>query len=134
MRYAGGMTGKQATPVAGAERAITFRQRELWAKMPTEEQILVYSRTLKMLQGPEVEGWDGEQALKALDRTLRIILAVVVNATDREWIEDLMLDGELTLVDACQILNDTVDAFTEEKKKAPAAPRKRAARRKVTPA
>lgn len=128
------MTGKQAAPVAGAERAITFRERELWVKMPTEEQIIVYSRTLKMLQGPEVESWDGAEALKALDRTLRIILAVVVNAADRDWIEDLMLDGELTLIDACQILNATVDVFAEDKPKASAAPRKRAARRKVTPA
>lgn len=137
LRYADGMTEQQQEGApAGSERPIMFRGREMWVKFPSEEQIVVYSRTLKMLQGPEVEGWEGAQVLKALDRVFRIIVSTLVNRVDIEWIEDEMLDGNLKLPDACEILNQTVQAFGQEgdnrAAKRAAAPRKRAARRKAT--
>lgn len=123
------MTEQAAAGAAGAERPIMFRDRELWVKFPSEEQILVYSRTLKMLQSPDVESWDGPQVLKALDRTLRIVLSVLINRGDAEWLEDLMLDGDLKLVDACEIVNMTIKAFEADGQNR--ATKRRAARRKV---
>jgi hypothetical protein len=128
LRYAGGMTEQQ--PAGATEREIEFRGRTMWAKLPSDEQILVYSRTLKQLDSPEAQSWNGEQALKALDRTLRIVQAVLVNRLDREWLEDEMLEERITLPDACQIIQLTAEAFGRDEKKP--APRKRAARRKVT--
>lgn len=113
-----------------AERPIVFQGREMWVRLPSEEQIIVYGRTLDQLRAADTADWDGPQALKLLDRALRII-QTVLNPADREWIEDRMLDGELKLVEACQIMQLTVDAFTDGKTPAKKAAPKRAARRKA---
>lgn len=129
------MTEQQTAGAAGAERPIMFRDRELWVKFPTEEQIVVFGRTLRSLQSAEVQNWNGPQVLKALDRVMRIVTSVLVNQVDVDWVEDEMLDGRLKLPEACEITTAAIKAFEAEPanraEKRAAAPRKRAARRKA---
>jgi len=93
------------------EREIQFSGRQLWVRMPGPEQLLVWKRTLVQLQGAEVEGWNGEQVMRALERTRRIIDSLLVHDNDKEWLDDEMLDGRITLTDTAQIINGTVEAF-----------------------
>jgi hypothetical protein len=125
------------------EQEITFKGRQLWVKMPSPEQLLVWKRTLKQLQNADATaGWNGEQAMKALERTRLIIDSVLAHDADKEWLDDEMLDGTIGLMETGAILNLTVDAFAtaaevegnrEIRRAAKKAVRKKAVRKKAAP-
>jgi hypothetical protein len=143
------MTDETTAPEAATaelppELEIPFAGRTLWVKMPTPEQLLVWKRTLRQLQGADVSGWNGEQVMKALERTRLIIDSLLVHETDKEWLDDEMLAGRVGLMDTAGIINGTVDAFAtaaeeggnRETRRAAAkkaAPAKKATRKKATP-
>ena len=127
----------EASKVVSPELEITFKGRLIWVKMPTPEQLLVWKRTLRQLQDAEIKSWNAEQVMIALERTRKIIDSVLVNKADVVWLDDEMLDGNLTLLDTAQIIQSTVDRFADEAqvegnretRRAKAAPKK--ARRKA---
>lgn len=106
------MTEPNEAPTQVPEQQIQFAGRELWVRMPSPEQLLVWKRTLKQLQGADVTGWNGEQVMTALERTRKIIDSLLVNPVDVEWLDDEMLAGNLGLMDTAGIINQTVEAFT----------------------
>jgi hypothetical protein len=81
--------------------------------MPSPEQLLVWKRTLKKLQDTDTEGWNGEQAMIALERTRKIIDSVLVNKADVEWLDDEMLAGNVNLLATASIIQMAVDAFVD---------------------
>ena len=119
LRYSGIMTEQDtpedqaATPDPVPEQEIRFKDRQLWVKMPSPEQLLVWKRTLRQLQDADVTGWNGEQVMKALERTRLIVDSVLVHDTDKEWLDDEMLAGSITLMDTAAIINGTVAAFAQ---------------------
>ncbi len=125
------------------ELEIEFQGRMVWVKMPSPEQLLVWKRTLKQLQGADVQGWNGEQVMKALERTRLIIDSLLVHEVDKEWLDDEMLAGTITLMDTAGIINGTVKAFADaaeaggnretRRAAAKAGPAKKAARKKAAP-
>lgn len=94
------------------EQEIEFAGRKLWVRMPSPEQLLVWKRTLSQLQSADVQSWNGVQVMKALERTRAIIDSLLVHDTDKEWLDDELLAGNIGLRDTAQIINGTVDAFT----------------------
>lgn len=133
-----------AQPEVMPEQEIEFKGRKLWVKMPSPEQLLVWKRTLKQLQNDVTAGWNGEQAMKALERTRLIIDSVLAHEADKEWLDDEMLAGTVGLMETGAILNLTVEAFAaaaeaegnRETRRAAAkktAPAKKAARKKAAP-
>ena len=106
------MTEPSEAPDQAPEQQIHFAGRDLWVRMPSPEQLLVWKRTLKQLQGANVTGWNGEQVMTALERTRKIIDSLLVNSVDVEWLDDEMLAGNLALMDTAGIINQTVEAFT----------------------
>lgn len=116
LSYSGSMTeqGAEAPESAAApELEIQFRDRKLWVKMPSPEQLLVWKRTLKQLQGADVSGWNAEQVMIALERTRKIIDSVLVNQVDVTWLDDEMLDGAVTLTDTASMITLAVTAFAD---------------------
>ena len=127
-----------ASQAAMPELEIPFKGRQLWVKMPSPEQLLVWKRTLRQLQGADVSGWNGEQVMKALERTRLIIDSLLVHDVDKEWLDDEMLAGTIGLMDTAGIINGTVEAFAaaaegegnrETRRAAKKAPGKKAARK-----
>jgi hypothetical protein len=123
------------------ELEIEFAGRTLWVKMPSPEQLLVWKRTLRKLQGADVEGWNGEQVMAALERTRAIIDSVLAHEVDKDWLDDEMLAGTIGLKDTAQLIQMTVEAFAsaaeaegnrETRRAAKKAPAKKAARKKAT--
>lgn len=102
-----------ATADLPPELPIQFMGREIWVKMPTPEQLLVWKRTLRQLQSAEVEGWNAEQVMIALERTRKIIDSILVNKPDVVWLDDEMLEGNINLIGTSEIINTTVAAFIE---------------------
>jgi hypothetical protein len=95
------------------ELEIDFQGRSIWVKMPTAEQLLVWKRTLKKLQDADTEGWNGEQAMIALERARKIIDSVLVNKADIEWLDDEMLDGNISLLTAASVIQTAVDVHVD---------------------
>lgn len=95
------------------ELEITFRDRKLWVRMPTPEQILVWKRTLVQLQSAEVDGWNAEQVMAALERTRKIIDSVLVHRVDVDWLDDEMLARRVDLKGTAEIINRTVEVYAE---------------------
>jgi hypothetical protein len=105
------MTEQNEAATQVPEQEIDFQGRSLWVKMPSPEQLLVWKRTLKKLQDADTEGWNGEQAMIALERTRKIIDSVLVNKADVEWLDDEMLAGNVDLLATASIIQKAVDAF-----------------------
>lgn len=129
-------TAPQAADVpAEAEREITFKERTIWVRVPSPEQLLVWKRTVQKLQGADVDGWNGEQVMSALERTRKIIDSVLVHEVDKDWLDDEMLDGRVGLIETAQIIQLTVEAFADndnrEARRAAAKPAKKATRKKA---
>lgn len=120
------------------EREITFRDRAIWVRMPAPEQILVWKRTLKQLQAADIQGWNGEQVMAALERTRLIIDSVLLHQIDKDWLDDEMLAGTLKLQETSQIILLAVEAFNapenraDRRAAAKRAPAKKASRKAPT--
>lgn len=107
------MTEQEVVPQVVPELPLDFRGREIFVKMPSPEQLLVWKRTLNQLQGAEVDGWNGAQVMRALERTRLIIDSVLANQVDKEWLDDEMLAGNVGLMETAQIINQTVEVFSD---------------------
>lgn len=121
-------------PEVMPEQEIEFKGRKLWVKMPSPEQLLVWKRTLKQLQGADVSGWNGEQVMRALERTRLIIDSVLAHDVDKEWLDDEMLAGTIGLMDTAAIINGTVEAFAAAAEAEGNRETRRAAAKKAAPA
>jgi hypothetical protein len=123
------------------ELPIQFAGREIFVKMPAPEQLLVWKRSLKQLQAAETGNWNGEQVMATLERSRKIIDAILANPSDVDWLDDEMLAGRVTLMDSAELIQMTVDAFiaaaeaegNRETRRAAAkkSPAKKAARKKA---
>jgi hypothetical protein len=131
---------QDAPAPAGSERSITFRGREIWVKLPSPEQYLVWQRSIKMIEKMEDSeaDWNASQVLRALERGRGIIDSVILNEPDKEWLDNQWLDGAFGLVETVQILQLATEAFAEDdtanratKRAAKKAAPKKTVRRKV---
>lgn len=111
-------------------KQVSFGGRDLTVSMPTPEQLAVWQRTAKRMTGVDTANLTGEEAMKLLDRGLRVIQSVLPDEADREWLEDELLDGNLTLEAAAGIVTKAVAAHnTNGKAAAPTAGPVKKARR-----
>jgi hypothetical protein len=104
----------------GSTTLIPFHGRNILVSTPTGEQLVIYRRISLQFQALEAQqnrdgGISGEDALRHMDRATRLIQSVMVNTYDREWLEDEMLMGNITLEKAADILTE---AFAALKKSA----------------
>jgi len=132
------MTEQEAAPETQVpEREIEFMGRMIWVKMPRPEQILVWQRTLKQLQAPDV-AWNGEKVLAALERLRKIIDSVLLNRVDVDWLDDEMLAGTIGLEQTTSLVPASMEAFATDGNRATrraakkTAPAKKAVRKRAT--
>lgn len=133
---------EEASQTSAPELPISFKGREIFVRMPSPEQLLVWKRTLNQLQAADVQGWNSEQVMRALERTRMIIDSVMVHRVDMDWLDDEMLARRITLIETAELINQTAEAFAaaaeaegnRETRRAAkkAAPAKKAARKAVT--
>lgn len=109
------MTEQTETPaeIERPTREIPFRDRSLMLRMPTPEQLLVWQRTVKQLQGADTASWDGNEVMRALERARKIIDSLLSDPRDIEWLDDEMLAGNLGLREVAPIILDALKAFQE---------------------
>jgi hypothetical protein len=82
-------------PDSGREtRVVDVRGRSIVVRKIIDTQMMLLAREAKVLQRDDI-GTDRQ--LTAVDRMFRILESAIVQPSDRDFLEDLMLDGELDL-------------------------------------
>lgn len=140
------MTTEQEAAATAAEEdqrvelPVMFQGREIFARMPSPEQLIVWQRTIKRLEGAPMDAsWTGSEVMAALERLRKIVDSIIVNRADVDWLDDQFLDEAVTFVTLAPFITDTVTAFQEyaaangnrEERRTPAkkTPAKKAARK-----
>ena len=123
------MTEQEAPP----ELEIEFRGRQMYVRMPSPEQLLVWQRTLKQLQNMEGNDWNAAQVMAALERCRKIIDSLLANHTDIDWLDDEMLAGTLGFQEIAPLITLAVEAYQRASAETGNRDERRAAK-KATPA
>lgn len=142
------MTTEQVTP-EGAEEAppelpVMLLDREIFCRMPTPEQLLVWQRTVdRLTQAPVDASWTGSEVMAALERLRKIVDTLMVNRADRDWLDDQFLEQTIDFRGLAPFITNVTTAFqefaaaqvqehgTRAEKRAAAKPTKKAARKKA---
>lgn len=131
---------EEETPDVPVELPVMLKGREIYVRMPSPEQLLVWERTVKRLtEAPVNASWSGSEVLAALERLRRIVDTLMVNRTDVDWLDDQFLDGGLNFQALAPFIAEVVTAFQEfaaangnrEERRTAAKPAKKAARKKA---
>lgn len=75
-------------------RIVDVRGRQVVVRKIIDTQMMLLAREAKVLQRDDITA---DRQLTAVDRMFRILESAIVQPSDREFLEDLMLDGELDL-------------------------------------
>jgi hypothetical protein len=125
-------------PAAEAMTAeVPFKGRTLHMNMPTPEQILVWRRTVKRFEGLDATQIStAAEALDAVDRCVRIVTSLFALRKDVDWLDDEMLEKNVTFGDVIILFGNTVESFGAMAREASGADDNRESRRaaaKATP-
>lgn len=137
------MTVQEETAEAVPEIPVMFMGREIYSRMPTPEQLLVWQRTVKRLtEAPIDASWTGSEVMVALDRLLKIINSLMANKVDVEWLDDEFLEGRINFQTLGPFITLVTEAYAKlaedegnrETRRAAAkkVPAKKAARKKAS--
>lgn len=130
------MSDNQAEAATEAnEQAVQYfiqvRDQKVEIGVPDGTQLAVMRMTAGRLGRMNPETVSGEEAVRAMEKVIRIVTSLPKDREDREWIENMLLDGEMGLVEASNLM----EAATKEWSKTGNRATKRAARsRKATAA
>ena len=102
-------------------RVVPINGRDITVKAPSDAQIMLMGQQGQVAMNPKASAQDRMFAAGTL---MKILVALVVDDGDREYIQDQIVIGELDMA----ALTSFIEAF-RDKKKAPAVRRGRAAAR-----
>lgn len=133
------MTEPSAEQIEAVERPVVdieFQGRTIAVHAPTAEQMVIWKRILRSLEGANT-GWNGEQVVNALDRARRLIDTLLVHPADSEWLDDLVLDGKTGMESIANIIQLAIEALqsqtgNREQRRAATKPAKKATRKKAS--
>lgn len=118
-------TPEPAAPAADAPRTtddlataeVPFAGRNLKVRMPTEEQLVMYRRVSREFAMLARDGRDKnmamDEALKYLDRAVRTVQTVLIDPDDKEWLEDQLMDGKVTLEQCTDLMRSAIRMVAE---------------------
>lgn len=75
-------------------QVVSVRDRNVVVRRLVDTQMMLLAREAKVLQRDDV-GMD--RKLSGIDRMFRILESAVVDSSDREYLEELMINGDLDL-------------------------------------
>lgn len=84
---------------------VDFKGRRIEVQAPSVEQIVVIKRLQKRFTDAAAESsMTAERAISMMNRALTAILSIVVNQVDKDFVEDLWLDREITMEETLPLL------------------------------
>jgi hypothetical protein len=103
--------GEEAAPV---ELPVMFMDREIFSRMPSPEQLIVWQRTIKRLEAAPMDtSWTGSEVMAALERLRKIVDTLMVNRADIDWLDEAFLDETVTFQTLAPFITTVVNAFQE---------------------
>jgi hypothetical protein len=108
--------------------------REIEMRRPTDAALVVLARVARGLPGGKIEN-DGELSPEVRERLIRnlgtlgkIVESMIVNDDDKDWLDEAMIDGDVTAEDVFGSIRVAGEQFNGQAaaKKAPAPVRRRA--------
>lgn len=113
------MTEEEPAAPAAEEEApielpVMLLDREIYARMPSPEHLIVWQRTIKRLEDAPIDAsWKGSEVMAALERLRKIVDSLMVNKVDVNWLDDQFLDETITFRTLAPWIIDVVNAFKE---------------------
>jgi hypothetical protein len=99
---------------APIELPVMLLDREIFSRMPSPEQLIVWQRTIKRLERVDDNtSWTGSEVMAALERLRKIVDTLLVNRADIDWLDDQFLDETLTFQTLAPFITNVVTAFQE---------------------
>lgn len=99
---------------APIELPVMFMDREIFSRMPSPEQLIVWQRTIKRLEAAPMDAsWTGSEVMAALERLRKIVDTLMVNRADVDWLDEQFLDETVTFQTLAPFITDVVNAFQE---------------------
>lgn len=130
--HEGGLPRRMQVRIPGAEQLAVWQSiGETFTRLGAEWEHQKASVAHLPADAPEVVGMhaiQGRQAIRGVNRSIRLINSILVNDIDREWVEDQIMDGA-TIEQMLGIVTKAVDAMREQavSSPVPAPPRGKAA-------
>lgn len=110
------MTDSLALPEAQSierpSKTVSIGEYEILCQGLTETQYMQLMHEARMFTSSTV---DKDRKMKGADRLFRVMLSLIVNPDDRDYVEDLMADGKFEITELARVLRDLYEA--------PAAPK-----------
>lgn len=75
-------------------QVVSVRDRNIVIRRLIDTQMMLLAREAKVLQRDDV---DMDRKLSGIDRMFRILESAVVDSSDREYLEELIINGDLDL-------------------------------------
>lgn len=125
------------------ELPVKLLDREIYVRMPSPEQLLVWQRTVRRLtEAPVNASWTDSEVMNALERLRKIVDSIMVNRIDVDWLDDQFLAQTVDFRRLAPFITDVTTAFQKyaadqieangtraEKRAAKKTPAKKAARK-----
>lgn len=136
------MTDEKPDPVTApadapekTEYFVDIRDQKVQIKEAAPEQLAMMRITANRLARLNEKTVSGDEALRAFEKAIQIVTSLPVDRSDRDWLEDLLLTGEMDLGEANLIMEAAAEEWVakggnraerRKKKAARKAPAKKA--------
>lgn len=105
-------TGDDDTGDGRVTAEVTFHGRQVLVRALTADQVTMLRMIGKRLENlPTGEDMPIDKALTYNGQAVRLIIAFLAREDDREWLEGLLIDGELQLADTRPLLTEGMEAI-----------------------
>jgi len=104
------MTETNDQAEAREEFTVTIKDREVVFLMPTDGQVAQLSRAVNVAQRSR----SGETMVPAVARMLDVLMAMVKDDDDRDFLDDGMVSGDVLLDDMMVVMRGIIDSNEEK--------------------
>lgn len=91
-------------------------KREIEMRMPTQDQLMMWNRTIRKGERALEESGDATAALNYLGKIRDIVDSLIVSEDDVDWLDELMVAGKLSVEDASKLVVQASEKLAGGKK------------------
>lgn len=89
---------------------VTFHDREITVTAPTPDQLaILYRLQATFTKASKQENMEASRAVKLLARALSVVLSIIPDDDDQDFVEDLILMGDATLEETLPIVTTAIE-------------------------
>jgi hypothetical protein len=112
------MTEEKPEPAADEaepkKRFITVRGNQVEIGASTPAQLAMLNLTASRMARLDPNKTSNQEALRTYEKVIQIVTSIMVDRTDRDWIEDLLITKEMSLEEATEVLAQATAEWGKE--------------------